>query len=139
MRIKSWIKARQEVLAVTVVACAVATAQAPTSLKDAYKGDFVVGAAMNSAQITGQDQRGDALIESQFNSISPEDVLKWEIVHPQPDKYDFDLADKYVAFGAGVPHVHRGPRSYLAQPDSGLGVPRRQGQSAQPRRAARRG
>jgi endo-1,4-beta-xylanase len=96
---KSWTKARSAALAALIVACAVATAHAPTSLKEAYKGDFVIGAAMNADQITGQDQRGDALIESQFNSISPADVLKWERVHPQPDKYDFDLPDKYVAFG----------------------------------------
>jgi endo-1,4-beta-xylanase len=68
-------------------------------LKQAFKGDFVVGAAINEAQITGQDQREDALIESQFNSISPENALKWANVHPQPGKYNFDLTDKYIAFG----------------------------------------
>jgi endo-1,4-beta-xylanase len=78
---------------------AAAQSQSPTSLKDAYKGDFVIGAAMNEAQITGQDVRGDALITAQFNSISPENCLKWERVHPQPDKYDFKLSDQYVAFG----------------------------------------
>ena len=76
-----------------------ATAQAPTSLKAAYRGDFVIGAAINAAQITGQDARGDAIIASQFNSISPENCLKWEVVHPQPGHYDFTLADQYVAFG----------------------------------------
>lgn len=74
-------------------------AHAPTSLKAAFKGDFVIGAALNVAQITGKDARGDAIVTSQFNTISPENVLKWEIVHPQPDKYDFTLADQYVAFG----------------------------------------
>jgi endo-1,4-beta-xylanase len=77
----------------------VATAQAPTSLKEAYKGDFVIGAAINTAQITGQDSRGDAVIETQFNSISPENALKWENVHPQPGVYSFDIPDQYVAFG----------------------------------------
>jgi endo-1,4-beta-xylanase len=78
---------------------AAAQPQSPASLKEAYKGDFVIGAAINTAQITGQDARGDALIKAQFNSISPEDCLKWEKVHPQPDKYDFTLPDQYVAFG----------------------------------------
>lgn len=82
-----------------LIAGVTAVAQDPTSLKDAFKGGFVVGAAVNEAQISGQDTRGDALIEAQFNSISPENVLKWASIHPQPDKYDFDLADKYVAFG----------------------------------------
>ena len=54
---------------------------------------------MNQAQITGRDARGDTLIEAQFNAISPENVMKWERIHPQPGKYDFDLPDKYVAFG----------------------------------------
>jgi len=79
--------------------CMAATAHAPTSLRNAYKGDFVIGAAINEAQISGEDQRGDALLESQFSAISPENVLKWERVHPQPDKYDFALPDKYVALG----------------------------------------
>lgn len=76
-----------------------AAAQAPVMLKDAYKGEFYIGAAINTSQITGQDARGDAIVEQQFNSISPENVLKWEVVHPQPGKYDFTLADQYVAFG----------------------------------------
>ena len=29
----------------------------------------------------------------------PENVLKWEAVHPQPDAYNFEPADRYVAFG----------------------------------------
>jgi len=74
-------------------------AQAPVTLKDAYKADFPVGVAINTAQITGQDARGDATIAAQFDSISPENVLKWEVIHPQPGKYDFTLADQYVAFG----------------------------------------
>jgi endo-1,4-beta-xylanase len=86
-------------LALILAAASIATAQAPASLKDAYKGDFYIGAAINAEQITGQDAQGDAIIASQFNSISPENCLKWEIVHPQPGKYDFTLADQYVAFG----------------------------------------
>lgn len=80
---------------------AVAADRAPasTSLKDAFKGDFVVGAAINAAQITGRDQSGDAIVEAQFNSISPENALKWERVHPLLGEYDFRLADQYVAFG----------------------------------------
>ena len=77
----------------------IATAQEPDSLKEAYKNAFVVGAAINGAQITGKDSRGDAIIETQFSSISPENVLKWENVHPAPGIYAFDVPDQYVAFG----------------------------------------
>lgn len=99
MRIKSWSGVCPEVLAVFILASTAAAAHAPASLKVAYKGVFVIGAAMNEAQITGQDKRGDALIQAQFNSVSPENVLKWESIHPEPGKYNFDLADRYVAFG----------------------------------------
>jgi len=81
------------------MAAIAATAQAPTSLKEAYRGSFLIGAAINSAQITGQDSRGNAIIETQFNAVSPENVLKWENIHPQPGAYVFDLPDQYVAFG----------------------------------------
>jgi endo-1,4-beta-xylanase len=90
---------RSTVLTGLLVLGFAATAQAPVSLRDAYQGDFVIGAAINAAQITGQDARGEALIRAQFNSISPENCLKWESVHPQPDKYDFTIPDQYVAFG----------------------------------------
>jgi endo-1,4-beta-xylanase len=76
-----------------------AQAPAPTTLKDAFKGGFVIGAAINTDQITGMDALGDSIVVKQFNSISPENVLKWEVVHPRPDVYDFTLADKYVEFG----------------------------------------
>lgn len=90
---------RAAALSLLIGLCAAATADAPETLKDAYKGDFVVGVAMNAAEITGQERIGDAIIVSQFSAISPENVLKWEVVHPEPDKYNFDLGDKYVAFG----------------------------------------
>jgi len=99
MRMNMWTKVLPLVMAGAAAMGAATTANAPTTLKDAYKGDFVVGAAMDAGQIAGTDQRGDAIIQAQFNSISPENVLKWVVVHPQAGKYDFDLSDKYVAFG----------------------------------------
>src|SRR5262245_41361798 len=76
-----------------------AESNAPMSLKAAYKKDFLMGVAINRAQFTGEDARGDAIIKAQFNSISPENVLKWESVHPEPGKYDFTGSDRYVEFG----------------------------------------
>jgi endo-1,4-beta-xylanase len=77
----------------------VAQTPTPTTLKDAFHGAFVIGAAINSEQISGKDVRGDALLLQQFNSITPENVMKWEPIHPRPDQYDFKLADEYVEFG----------------------------------------
>ena len=78
---------------------AAATAPAQMTLKDAFRGAFRVGAALNEAQFTGRDARAAALVAAQFNTISPENVLKWERVHPRPGAYDFDLPDRYVDFG----------------------------------------
>jgi endo-1,4-beta-xylanase len=69
------------------------------ALRDAYKGCFMVGAALNAREFTGQDPAEDSIVTAQFNTISPENALKWESIHPQPNEYNFSLADKYVEFG----------------------------------------
>lgn len=69
------------------------------ALKDVFKKDFLIGAALNHNQFTGGDQRGLPIITSQFNSITPENVLKWESVHPEAGRYSFDAPDRFVAFG----------------------------------------
>lgn len=89
-------------IAVALIALVFATysyAQNQPNLKDAYKSCFLVGAALNPAQFAGKDQAEDTIIEAQFNTISPENVLKWEVIHPQPDTYNFASADQYVEFG----------------------------------------
>jgi endo-1,4-beta-xylanase len=74
-------------------------APAASTLRAAYRGAFLVGAALNAAQFTGADTAGAALVAAQFNSVSPENTLKWEAVHPRLGVYDFTRADQYVAFG----------------------------------------
>jgi endo-1,4-beta-xylanase len=89
-------------LAGWLTSCALGgSAYSKPTLKDAFKNDFPIGVAVNQKQFTGQDTNGVALITSQFNAISPENVLKWEKVHPQPgtNGYDFTPGDAYVAFG----------------------------------------
>jgi len=72
---------------------------AQKTLKDAFKDYFLIGAALNRAQIYEEDTRGAEIVKTQFNTISPENILKWEAVHPQSARYDFEAADRYVAFG----------------------------------------
>jgi endo-1,4-beta-xylanase len=93
--------AKRRLILITLLMTTVlaAKADAPATLKDAYKQAFFVGAAVNAAQFTEKDARGAALVETQFNSITPENALKWENIHPRLDTYAFDLPDKYVAFG----------------------------------------
>ena len=69
------------------------------SLKDVFKSDFLIGAALNRKQFSEQDPRGGPLIKAHFNSITPENQLKWQHVHPRPGKFEFDGSDRFVAFG----------------------------------------
>ena len=85
-------------LAILLMMSSIASAQTPP-LKDTFKDSFLVGAALNPAQFTEQDVRGAALVKAQFDSITPENVLKWERVHPEVDSYSFELPDRYVSFG----------------------------------------
>jgi endo-1,4-beta-xylanase len=87
----------------SVLLCGLAMAglvsSAGAQLKDAFKDSFRIGAALNQAQFDERDTRGAALVKAQFNTISPENVLKWESIHPKPDTFSFEEPDRYVAFG----------------------------------------
>ena len=67
-------------------------------LKDAFEGDFLIGTAVNATQIFGKDEKAQVFIAKQFNSVTPEDAMKWERIHPEPGSYEFALADSTVAF-----------------------------------------
>ena len=87
------------VLSLFVVAGSPAAAQNQRALKDVFRSDFKIGAALNRRQIFEEDARGAQIVKSQFNSITPENVLKWANVHPQPGKFDFAAPDRFVEFG----------------------------------------
>jgi len=74
------------------------TTSGTPSLKETFKNDFAIGTAMNAQQIEEKDPAADALIEQQFNAVTPENIMKAEIIHPQWDKYNFDLADQLVDY-----------------------------------------
>ncbi|WP_299664910.1 endo-1,4-beta-xylanase [uncultured Polaribacter sp.] len=69
------------------------------SLKNTFKDDFLIGAALNTDQYKEMSPVQTALIKKEFNSITPENDMKWEQIHPEENTYFFDNADAYVAFG----------------------------------------
>jgi endo-1,4-beta-xylanase len=69
------------------------------ALKDVFKNDFMIGAALNRRQIFEEDTRGAGIVREHFNSITPENILKWALVHPEPGRYDFAASDRFVEFG----------------------------------------
>ena len=87
-------------LCVLLLAVSLTTAtQEQRTLKDVFKNDFKIGAALNRRQIFEEDAQGAAIVKTQFNSITPENILKWALVHPEPARYDFSASDRFVEFG----------------------------------------
>ncbi|MBW8768964.1 MAG: endo-1,4-beta-xylanase [Gemmatimonadetes bacterium] len=90
--------------ALSVIACA-HPAPSPsarptaTSLKDAYRGAFKLGVAINAATALGTDSATQALVVREFNSITADNFLKAALVNPQPGVYDFRAGDAFVALG----------------------------------------
>ncbi|GAB3217696.1 endo-1,4-beta-xylanase [Algoriphagus aestuariicola] len=68
-------------------------------LKDLFEEDFYIGAALNLGQVNGSELGADSLLSKHFNSISPENGLKWGPVHPKMGEYRFEYGDAYVALG----------------------------------------
>lgn len=96
----SSVRAALAALALALGACSAPESPvAPDGLKEAFAGRFLVGAAINDFQAAGRDSMSVAIVTAEFNTITPENVLKWEVVHPKPDSFAFDAADRFVAFG----------------------------------------
>ncbi|WP_269226060.1 endo-1,4-beta-xylanase [Flavobacterium eburneipallidum] len=72
---------------------------ATVSLKNAYKDNFYIGAALDTNQIKETDTMVASLIAKEFNSITPENCMKSMFLHPEKDKFDFKMADKFIALG----------------------------------------
>jgi len=69
------------------------------ALKDVFAEDFLIGGALNDDVVNGNDPNAAALAEKHFNTITPENVMKWQLIHPEPNGYDFAAADRFVQFG----------------------------------------
>jgi endo-1,4-beta-xylanase len=109
------ISSRISLLTAVLLAIAVTARSADMPvLKDACKDHFYVGAAINRTIATGTAVRADnvnrtseqvnkdiALVKEQFNQVSPENDLKWALIHPREGEegYNFGPADAFVNFG----------------------------------------
>jgi len=69
------------------------------SLGAHFKDLFYLGAAINENTILGLDPKSATIVNSEFNTITPENSLKWMFIQPKPDKFNFKAADKYVEMG----------------------------------------
>ncbi len=72
---------------------------ADSGLKDRFREDFYIGAALSLAQANGSEAGSDSLLSLHFSSITSENGLKWGPVHPRAGEYRFEFGDAYVALG----------------------------------------
>lgn len=73
--------------------------QKPLSLKKAFENSFLVGAAVNTQQMSFQDTAAIRVLKEHFNAIVPENCMKIQPIQPQEGTFNFTDADRFVAFG----------------------------------------
>lgn len=94
-------------LALSLFRCSSSTSSAPAaapdeevpSLKRAFAEDFMVGAAIAPKHIDNVGMRGKNLLIREYNTITPENIMKWEKINPEPGTFNWQDADDYVQFG----------------------------------------
>jgi endo-1,4-beta-xylanase len=69
------------------------------SLRDAAQGSgMLIGTAVRPARLS--EAAYASTLAREFNMLEPEDVLKWEVVHPERQSFDFSQGDQIVDFAA---------------------------------------
>jgi endo-1,4-beta-xylanase len=54
------------------------------------------------------DQKYRKVLAAEFSSVSPENQMKWDYIHPEKDRYNFAMADLIVKFARDNRQVVRG-------------------------------
>ncbi len=75
------------------------SAFAQKTLREATKGKFLMGVAINQRQHNGSNPEVESIIANQFSAIVPENCMKNSELHPEENRFDFTAADQFVAFG----------------------------------------
>ncbi len=66
-----------------------------------------IGTAVNSDQL-GSNPAYTDITAAQFSTVTPENVMKWEVVEPTQGNYDWAAADRLVAFAEANHQLVRG-------------------------------
>ncbi len=90
-----------KIISVATVLLVSATIQtkAQKTLGEATKGKFLFGVAVNMQQVNGLKPVETELIAKEFSTIVAENCMKPQPIHPEENRYNWDDADKLVAFG----------------------------------------
>jgi endo-1,4-beta-xylanase len=96
------------ILCLSCTYCAPSTPAAPASAPDpapapvmrsAYAADFMVGAALAPKHIDNVGMRGKNLLIREYNTITPENIMKWGEINPEPEVFNWTEPDLFVQFG----------------------------------------
>lgn len=68
------------------------------TLRDALKGKFLIGVAVNVPQVNGVNPVESEAIGREFSTIVAENCMKPQPIHPRENEYNWTDADKFVAF-----------------------------------------
>lgn len=80
-----------------LIAALAAEVSAPESLRSAAdRAHMLIGTAVRPQQLS--EPVYAATLAREFNMVEPEDALKWEVVRPDPQSFDFQQADQIVDF-----------------------------------------
>ena len=95
-------------------------------LKDYYAGYFPMGVAVAPNSLEGPDKE---LILDHYNSMTPENVMKMGVIHPEKNKFNWEPADKIADFArkndlklrghALVWHQQTGPWIFTPENENG--------------------
>jgi endo-1,4-beta-xylanase len=78
------------------VTLVVGPACSQTLRETAERSGVLVGTAVRPEQLSESPYA--ATLAREFNMLEPEDAMKWEVLHPAPESFDFSQADRIVAF-----------------------------------------
>ena len=77
-----------------------ACSQGKDNLKDKFSDYFLIGATINQEdyQIIDKDEKVLKIVSENFNSLTPENSMKWMHSHPEYSKFTFSNAQKITDF-----------------------------------------
>ncbi|KAF4159225.1 hypothetical protein CNMCM6936_001878 [Aspergillus lentulus] len=83
------------------------TSALTTLRQEAAKKDILIGSgAINPSYL--DEAHFATVLAQQFNSLSPENEMKWKFIHPTEDYYDWSKIDRLVAFAEDHDMVVKG-------------------------------
>jgi len=88
---------KMSVLPMLAVICLLGNSSDAVSLRDAAHGRVHIGTAAKPGFIT-EDSRYAATLAREFDQLEPENEMKWSLLRPARDRFDFTAADELVRF-----------------------------------------